>query len=154
MSCITLYSDVFFRKYSEIETFCCRNSKSFKYAKDKDECWPSSQGLMETWLQVWQDVPGPAMEVLAPCCCSGWTNIDCQPELLTRSCAHAAPLTASPESESPPAAAPASWPRPACCVFNLHRPLSQVGSRRKQSPCQFDQDGMGSIPATPSTKHA
>jgi hypothetical protein len=33
-------------------------------------------------------------------------------------------------------------------------PLSQVGSRRKRSPGQFGQDGMGSIPATPSTKHA
>ncbi len=33
-------------------------------------------------------------------------------------------------------------------------PLSQVGSRRKRCPGQFGQDGMGSIPATPSTKHA
>jgi hypothetical protein len=41
----------------EIETFCCcRNSKSFMYAKDTDEGWPSSQGLMETWLQVWHEV--------------------------------------------------------------------------------------------------
>jgi hypothetical protein len=30
-----------------------------------------------------------------------------------------------------------------------HRPLSQVGSRRKRCPGQFGQDGMGSIPATP-----
>jgi hypothetical protein len=30
-----------------------------------------------------------------------------------------------------------------------HRPLSQVGSRRKQCPGRFDQDGMGSIPAIP-----
>ncbi len=36
----------------------------------------------------------------------------------------------------------------------LHRPLSQVGSRRKRCPGQFGQDGIGSIPATPSTKHA
>jgi hypothetical protein len=36
----------------------------------------------------------------------------------------------------------------------LDRPLSQVGSRRKRFPGQFGQDGMGSIPATPSTKHA
>ncbi len=36
-----------------------------------------------------------------------------------------------------------------------HRPLSQVGSRQKRRcPCQYVQDGMGSIPATPSTKHA
>jgi hypothetical protein len=37
-----------------------------------------------------------------------------------------------------------------------YRPLSQVGSRRKRCPGQFGQDGMGSIPATPSTgtKHA
>jgi hypothetical protein len=34
-----------------------------------------------------------------------------------------------------------------------YRPLSQVGSRRKRCPGQFGQDGMGSIPATPSTKH-
>ncbi len=34
------------------------------------------------------------------------------------------------------------------------RPLSQVGTRRKRCPGQFGQDGMGSIPATPSTKHA
>ncbi len=34
--------------------------------------------------------------------------------------------------------------------------LSQVASgiRRKRRPSQFGQDGMGSIPATPSTKHA
>jgi hypothetical protein len=39
-------------------------------------------------------------------------------------------------------------------VKNPHyRPLSQVGSRRKRCPCQFGKDGMGSIPATPSTKH-
>ncbi len=30
----------------------------------------------------------------------------------------------------------------------------QVGSRRKRCPAQFGQDAMGSIPATPSTKHA
>jgi hypothetical protein len=36
----------------------------------------------------------------------------------------------------------------------VNRPLSQVGSRRKRCPCQFGQDGVGSIPATPSTKHA
>jgi hypothetical protein len=35
-----------------------------------------------------------------------------------------------------------------------YRPLSQVGTRRKRCPGQFGQDGMGSIPATPSTKHA
>jgi hypothetical protein len=36
-----------------------------------------------------------------------------------------------------------------------NRPLSQVGSRRKRCPGQFGQDGMGSIPATPSpTKRA
>ncbi len=33
-------------------------------------------------------------------------------------------------------------------------PLSQVGTRRKRCPGQFGQDGMGSIPATPSMKHA
>jgi hypothetical protein len=36
----------------------------------------------------------------------------------------------------------------------LGRPLSQVGLRRKRFPGQFGQDGMGSIPAAPSTKHA
>jgi hypothetical protein len=36
----------------------------------------------------------------------------------------------------------------------MDRPLIQVGSRRKRCPRQFGQDGMGSIPATPSTKHA
>ncbi len=36
----------------------------------------------------------------------------------------------------------------------MYRPLSQVGSRRKRCPGQFGQDGMSSIPATPSTKHA
>ncbi len=39
-------------------------------------------------------------------------------------------------------------------VVGGHRPLSQVGSRRKRCPGKFGQDGMGSIPATPSTKHA
>ncbi len=39
-----------------------------------------------------------------------------------------------------------------CCAHD--RPLSQVGSRRKRCSGQFGQDGMGSIPATPSTKHA
>ena len=34
------------------------------------------------------------------------------------------------------------------------RPLSQVGARRKRRPGQFGQDGMGSFPATPSTKRA
>jgi hypothetical protein len=36
----------------------------------------------------------------------------------------------------------------------IDRPLSQVGARRKRCPGQFGQDSMGSIPATPSTKHA
>jgi hypothetical protein len=39
-------------------------------------------------------------------------------------------------------------------VGNKYRPLSQVGTRRKRCPGQVGQDGMGSIPATPSTKHA
>jgi hypothetical protein len=39
-------------------------------------------------------------------------------------------------------------------IIGLYRPLSQVGSRRKRCPGQFRQDCMGSIPATPSTKHA
>ncbi len=39
-------------------------------------------------------------------------------------------------------------------VDSVDRPLSQVGTRRKRCPGQFGQDGMGSIPATPSTKHA
>jgi hypothetical protein len=38
------------------------------------------------------------------------------------------------------------------CVID--RPLGQVGTRRKRCPGQSGQDGMGSIPATPSTKHA
>ncbi len=104
-----LYSDIFLgntlqllHHQLEIENcFCCRNSKSYMNAKDKDEVLPSSQGLMETWLQVWQ-------ERLWRCCC--WTRIDCQ----RLSCAHAEPRAAAH-----PAAAPASWPRPACCVFNL-----------------------------------
>jgi hypothetical protein len=40
------------------------------------------------------------------------------------------------------------------CVDVFDRPLSQVGSRRKRCPGQFGQDGMGSIPANLSTKHA
>ncbi len=39
-------------------------------------------------------------------------------------------------------------------LFNRYRPLSQIGSRRKRCSGQFGQDCMGSIPATPSTKHA
>ncbi len=39
-------------------------------------------------------------------------------------------------------------------ILLTYRLLSQVGSRRKRCPGQFGQDGMGSIPATPSTKHA
>ncbi len=35
-----------------------------------------------------------------------------------------------------------------------HSPLSQVVSRRNRCPGQVGQDGIGSIPATPSTKHA
>ncbi len=45
-------------------------------------------------------------------------------------------------------------PIPLQTLKALSRPLSQVGARRKRCPGQFGQDGMGSIPATPSTKHA
>ncbi len=55
--------------HHHIEMFCCRrNSKSSMYAKDKDDGWTISQGLMETWFQVWK-------ELLWSCCC--WTSIKC-----------------------------------------------------------------------------
>jgi hypothetical protein len=46
------------------------------------------------------------------------------------------------------------WHTAIFSYLRRYRPLSQVGSRRKRCPGQFGQDGMGSIPATPSTKHA
>ncbi len=69
--------------------------------------------------------------------------------------------SAKPSSASPPLPPPVECgscggPGPGCAAGGCthgYRPLSQVGSRRKRCPGQFGQDGMGSIPATPSTKH-